>query len=116
MYMCVQPVAVFAFTSPALEYVILHGLLPLSIFLYQCVYMSLETYALSCVVYVCLGSLWGCVLPIPALGCFPGVVVCAVVEDKRHTIGVEFASKIVTVSGERVKLQIWDTAGQEKYR
>ena len=33
------------------------------------------------------------------------------------TIGVEFATKSVTVNdGERVKAQIWDTAGQEKYR
>ena len=33
------------------------------------------------------------------------------------TIGVEFATKQVTVKdGEKVKAQIWDTAGQEKYR
>ncbi len=33
------------------------------------------------------------------------------------TIGVEFGSKLVTVQdGTRVKLQIWDTAGQETFR
>ena len=33
------------------------------------------------------------------------------------TIGVEFATKSVTMSdGKAVKAQIWDTAGQEKYR
>lgn len=33
------------------------------------------------------------------------------------TIGVEYATKIVTTKeGGKIKLQIWDTAGQEKYR
>eukprot|EP01016_Furgasonia_blochmanni_P048850 TRINITY_DN7346_c0_g1_i3.p1 TRINITY_DN7346_c0_g1~~TRINITY_DN7346_c0_g1_i3.p1 ORF type:complete len:183 (+),score=51.52 TRINITY_DN7346_c0_g1_i3:221-769(+) len=33
------------------------------------------------------------------------------------TIGVEFATKIVTLPvGGKVKAQIWDTAGQERYR
>jgi len=32
------------------------------------------------------------------------------------TIGVEFGSRTITVSGQQVKLQIWDTAGQEKFR
>lgn len=33
------------------------------------------------------------------------------------TLGVEYATKIITTSsGIRIKLQIWDTAGQEKYR
>jgi small GTP-binding protein len=32
------------------------------------------------------------------------------------TIGVEFATKIVTLpSGTTIKAQIWDTAGQERY-
>lgn len=32
------------------------------------------------------------------------------------TIGVDFASKTLTASGSTVKLQIWDTAGQEAFR
>lgn len=33
-------------------------------------------------------------------------------ESSTHTIGVEFGSRVVTVSGRELKLQIWDTAGQ----
>ena len=37
-------------------------------------------------------------------------------KQKGNTIGVEFASKNITLSkGTRVKAQIWDTAGQERY-
>jgi Ras-related protein Rab-2A len=32
------------------------------------------------------------------------------------TIGVEFGSKIVTMGDRKVKLQVWDTAGQESFR
>lgn len=32
------------------------------------------------------------------------------------TIGVDFGARIVEIGGERVKLQIWDTAGQESFR
>uniref|UniRef100_A0A7S4NVZ5 Ras-related protein Rab-2A n=1 Tax=Paramoeba aestuarina TaxID=180227 RepID=A0A7S4NVZ5_9EUKA len=32
------------------------------------------------------------------------------------TIGVEFGSRTIEIDGNRVKLQIWDTAGQEKFR
>jgi len=32
------------------------------------------------------------------------------------TIGVEFGSRTVNIDGSQVKLQIWDTAGQEKFR
>lgn len=32
------------------------------------------------------------------------------------TIGVELATKIVDLEGFKVKAQVWDTAGQEKYR
>lgn len=32
------------------------------------------------------------------------------------TIGVEFGSRVVTVDSHQIKLQIWDTAGQEKFR
>jgi len=29
---------------------------------------------------------------------------------------VEFASKILKIGNKEIKLQIWDTAGQEKFR
>jgi len=32
------------------------------------------------------------------------------------TIGVDFGSRIIELAGEKVKLQIWDTAGQESFR
>lgn len=32
------------------------------------------------------------------------------------TIGVDFGSRIIDLAGEKVKLQIWDTAGQESFR
>lgn len=32
------------------------------------------------------------------------------------TVGVEFGAKLVTINGEPVKLQIWDTAGQETFK
>lgn len=32
------------------------------------------------------------------------------------TIGVEFGSRMVSVEGKNIKLQIWDTAGQESFR
>ena len=31
------------------------------------------------------------------------------------TIGASFMSKIMSVDGNKIKFQIWDTAGQEKY-
>jgi len=37
-------------------------------------------------------------------------------EAYSNTIGVDFRFKTVIVDGARVKLQIWDTAGQEKFR
>lgn len=37
--------------------------------------------------------------------------------DSDTTIGIEFGSQIVTLpQGERLKLQIWDTAGSEQFR
>ena len=32
------------------------------------------------------------------------------------TIGINYMYKIATVDGVRIKLQIWDTAGQDKYK
>ena len=36
-------------------------------------------------------------------------------KNQETTIGVEFGSKKFTVSGQQVKLQLWDTAGQETF-
>jgi len=38
------------------------------------------------------------------------------VESHINTIGVDFRYRTVTIDNHVVKLQIWDTAGQEKYR
>lgn len=38
------------------------------------------------------------------------------VERHGTTIGVDFSMKTVVVEGKRVKLQIWDTAGHERFR
>lgn len=32
------------------------------------------------------------------------------------TIGVEFGARLINVEGKQIKLQIWDTAGQESFR
>lgn len=32
------------------------------------------------------------------------------------TIGIEFGSTLINIDGKKVKLQIWDTAGQESFR
>ena len=37
-------------------------------------------------------------------------------EDSKATVGVEFGSKLFTINGHNIKAQIWDTAGQEKYK
>lgn len=37
-------------------------------------------------------------------------------EDMKMTIGVEFATRSINLSGKTVKAQIWDTAGAERYR
>ncbi|CAF91657.1 unnamed protein product [Tetraodon nigroviridis] len=36
--------------------------------------------------------------------------------DSRTTIGVEFSTRTVELSGFTIKAQIWDTAGLERYR
>jgi GTPase SAR1 family protein len=35
--------------------------------------------------------------------------------ESKSTIGVEFATRSLTVQGKVLKAQIWDTAGQERY-
>lgn len=37
-------------------------------------------------------------------------------KDQENTIGVEFGTKEVEIEGKNVKLQIWDTAGQEAFK
>lgn len=55
----------------------------------------------------------------------PGVgktsLVCRITENKFEekylaTIGVDFKSKTISHQGQTIKLDIWDTAGQEKFR
>lgn len=36
--------------------------------------------------------------------------------ESKSTIGVEFATRSIQVDGKTIKAQVWDTAGQEKYR
>ena len=36
--------------------------------------------------------------------------------ESKATIGVEFATKVLTVQSSMVKTQIWDTAGQERFQ
>ena len=37
-------------------------------------------------------------------------------ENSKATVGVEFGSKLFKYQGHKIKAQIWDTAGQEKYK
>ena len=37
-------------------------------------------------------------------------------EDSKATVGVEFGSKLFKIEGHNIKAQIWDTAGEEKYK
>ncbi|KAJ7349521.1 Ras- protein Rab-2A [Desmophyllum pertusum] len=34
----------------------------------------------------------------------------------RQGVGVEFGARMITIDGKQIKLQIWDTAGQESFR
>lgn len=37
-------------------------------------------------------------------------------KEPKHTISVEFSSKTIKIADNEAKLQLWDTAGQEKFR
>jgi small GTP-binding protein len=36
--------------------------------------------------------------------------------EQKSTIGVEFATRTMTIDNKKVKMQVWDTAGQDRYR
>ena len=38
------------------------------------------------------------------------------VENYMMTIGINYVYKVVEIDGAKIKLQIWDTAGQDKYK
>ena len=38
------------------------------------------------------------------------------IEEYEPSIGVDFMSKVIQYNGQNIKIQIWDTAGQEKYK
>lgn len=38
------------------------------------------------------------------------------VDNYMMTIGINYVYKIISIDGVRIKLQIWDTAGQDKYK
>ena len=38
------------------------------------------------------------------------------VENYMMTIGINYVYKVVDIEGAKIKLQIWDTAGQDKYK
>lgn len=38
------------------------------------------------------------------------------VDNYMMTIGINYVYKIIAIDGVRIKLQIWDTAGQDKYK
>jgi Ras-related protein Rab-2A len=37
-------------------------------------------------------------------------------ENHEVTLGVEFASRTITLKDKNIKFQVWDTAGQENFR
>lgn len=37
-------------------------------------------------------------------------------KESIQTVGVDFSSKVIQIVNKEIRLQLWDTAGQEKYR
>ena len=37
-------------------------------------------------------------------------------EQTEPTVGVDFSAKMMQIAGKQVKLQLWDTAGHERFR
>lgn len=44
------------------------------------------------------------------------IIIIVVNKQSKQTVNVEFSSKTITLGSNLIKLQLWDTAGQEKYR
>ncbi len=38
------------------------------------------------------------------------------IENSQTTIGVQYATKTLNIADKKIKLQIWDTCGQQKYK
>ena len=37
-------------------------------------------------------------------------------ETSEPTVGVDFSAKMMQIDGKQIKLQLWDTAGHERFR
>lgn len=44
------------------------------------------------------------------------ILIYLVNKGTKQTINVEFSSKVLSLGENQVKLQLWDTAGQEKFQ
>lgn len=44
------------------------------------------------------------------------ILIILVNKGTKQTINVEFSSKVLSLGENQVKLQLWDTAGQEKFQ